>query len=652
VKLKTHIFTSLLYVSILLAFKSGIAQVKLPRLINDSMILQRDTEVNIWGWASVDEKVTINFHNKTYTTTAGKDGKWRITLSPMKAGGPYDMNITASNNITIKNILMGDVWVCSGQSNMELPMERLRDKYPDIIAAANNLNIRQFNVSTRYNFKSPQEDLATGSWETATSISVLHFTGVGYFFAKALYEKYHVPIGLIKSASGGTGPEAWMNEDALKEFPYYLRTVEKLKGDAYVDSIKKSDSITNTAWYNNIWVRDKGLHEEKKWFDTSYDASSWQVMTVPGYWENAGLKNTHGVVWFRKEINVSLLMTGKPTRLFLGTIVDRDSVYVNGTLVGATQYQYPPRKYNIPAGLLKKGKNILVVRIINYYGSGGFNKDKPYRLFTRDDTIDLKGKWQFKLGAACDTIPASTTFEYKPEGLFNAMIAPLTNYTIKGVIWYQGEASTGKASEYQNLFSALIKNWRQQWKQGDFPFLYVQLANYMEVKEEPSESQWAELRDAQLKTLTVPNTAMVVTIDIGEWNDLHPLDKEDVGKRLALAAKNIAYGEKNTIYSGPVYQSMRIEGNKIIISFTQVGSGLIAKGNTDLKYFSVARADKKFVWAKAKIENNKVIVWSNAITHPVAVRYAWADNPEGANLYNKEGLPASPFEASIPTVRK
>ena len=643
-KLIAPIF-ALLFCVALLTYNSTIAQVKLPRLISDSMVLQRDTKVNIWGWASVDEKVTINFHDKTYTATAGKDGKWMITLSHMEAGGPYGMHITASNSITIKNILIGDVWVCSGQSNMELPMERLKDKYPEIIAAANNPNIRQFNISTRYDFKSAKEDLPSGNWEMATPVSVLHFTAVGYFFAKTLYEKYHVPIGLIKSAVGGSPAEAWLSKDALKEFPAYLQTAEKLKSDTYIDSIKKSDSIASAAWYNNIWRNDKGLHEEKKWFDTAYDASSWETMQLPNFWQDAGLMNTHGAVWFRKEINVPASMTGKPVRLFLGTIVDRDSVYINGTLAGATQYRYPPRKYNIPPGLLKEGKNIIVVRVINYADAGGFYKDKPYFLFTGNDTIDLKGTWQFKLGIASDTIPASTTFQYKPGGLFNAMITPLVNYAIKGVIWYQGEANTARAPEYQKLFPALIKDWRQQWKQGNFPFLYVQLANYMQAKKDPSESKWAELRGVQLKTLAVPNTAMAATTDIGEWNDIHPLNKEDVGKRLALGAEHIAYGEKQIVYSGPIYESMKIEGGKIILSFTNIGTGLMAKGNTELKYFSIAGADKKFVWAKAKIENNKVIVWNDTITNPVAVRYAWADNPEGANLYNKEGLPASAFEA-------
>lgn len=633
IKLITSFVCSIIFISVS-------AQVKLPRLISDSMILQRDTKIKIWGWASPNEKVSIHFNNKTYNTTTSQNGKWFITIASMNAGGPYDMQIDASNHITIKNILIGDVWVCSGQSNMELSMQRLIDKYPGVIAAANNSNIRQFNISTKYNFQSAQEDLTTGNWETTTPQSVLQFTAAGYFFAKTLYEKYQVPIGLIKSAVGGSPAEAWLSEDALKQFPSYQQKVDTLKNQSYIDSIIKHDNLNSNAWYNNILQHDKGLNESIKWFDVNYDASTWQTMQVPGYWNDAALPNTHGVVWFRKEFDVPTNMLNKPLRLFLGTIVDRDSVFVNGTFVGATQYQYPPRKYVVPADILKEGKNILVIRIINYAGNGGFTKDKPYKLFSGNDSIDLAGTWQYKLGIASDTIPASTTFNYMPEGLYNAMIAPLTNYSIKGVIWYQGEANATSANEYIQLFPAVIKDWRSKWQQ-DFPFLYVQLANFMQAKDQPSESDWAVLRNAQLKTLSLPNTAMAVAIDIGEWNDIHPLNKEDVGKRLALAAEKIAYKE-NIVYSGPLYKSMQTEGNKITISFTNVGNGLIAK-NGLLKQFAIAGADKKFVWANAAINNNTVIVWSDKIKEPVAVRYAWADNPAGANLYNKEGLPASPF---------
>ncbi len=627
----------------LLIFQPAFCQVKLPRLVSDSMVLQRDTKIKIWGWASAGEQISIHFKDKKYTTVAASGGKWAIILPPAKAGGPYDMEIDASNHITVKNILIGDVWICSGQSNMELSMERLKDKYPAIVATAINPEIRQFIVATRFDFHSPREDLSSGNWQSVNHRSIFVFTGVGYFFASALYEKYHVPIGLIRSAAGGAPAEAWLSESTLKEFPVYLATLQRFKSDDFTDSIRKSDDFNNTSWYNNIWLSDKGLHEGKKWFDTSYDASSWQTMQVPGYWEDAGLPHTNGVVWFRKEINVPLSMTHKPARLFLGNIVDRDSVYLNGVFVGTTAYQYPPRKYDVPSTLLKEGKNIIVVRVINYTGNGGFYKDKPYKIIAAGEELGLAGEWKYKLGAASDSIAPSTFFQYKPGGLFNGMIAPLLNYSMKGVIWYQGEADAHKAKEYRKLFSTVIADWRHHWNEGDFPFLFAQLANYMPAKDQPSESQWAELREAQLQTLSVPKTAITVTIDIGEWNDLHPPNKEDVGKRLALAAERIAYGDKNIVYSGPIYQSMKIEGNKIIISFTNIGSGLAIKGSNDLKYFSIAGADGKFSWAKAKIAGNKVVVWNDDIKNPVVVRYAWADNPEGANLYNKEGLPASPF---------
>jgi sialate O-acetylesterase len=629
---------------VLMIFQTAFCQVRLPRLVSDGMVLQRDAKVKVWGWAEAGEKVTINFNGKTYSATAGTDGKWAVMLSSLKAGGPYSMEINAGNHITLKNILIGDVWVCSGQSNMELPMNRVKDKYPDVIAHSDNPNIRQFIVPQRYVFGAPQEDLQSGNWESANPQSVLHFTAVGYFFAKTLYEKYHVPIGLINASLGGSPAQAWMSEDALKAFPAYLETAEKYKDSNYVNQVKEKDKAVSDAWYGRIQQLDKGLtNGEKPWFDTTYDASGWQSMKLPAYWEDEGLGHVNGVVWFKKEIDVPASMTGKPARLLLGCIVDSDTVYINGTVAGTTSYQYPPRKYDIPSNMLKTGKNIIVIRVINTTGRGGFVKDKPYQLIVGGEIIDLRGEWQYQLGGVMDPLPAPTFIQWQPLGLYNGMIAPLLNYTIKGVIWYQGESNTGNPLEYQKLFPALIANWRQKWNEGDFPFLYVQLANFMQAKNEPSESNWAMLREAQLKTLAVPNTGMAVITDIGEWNDIHPLDKEDVGKRLALAAQKAAYGDKKAVYSGPIYQSMKIEGNKITITFTNTGGGLVAKGGGELKYFAIAGTDKKFVWAKAKIKANKVVVWNDQVTNPVAVRYAWADNPEGANLYNKEGLPASSF---------
>lgn len=632
---------------VLFISETAFCRVRLPLLLSDGMVLQRGEGAKIWGWADTDEKVTVNFNGGTYSDTAGKDGKWSVKLSALKAGGPYSMEINGSNRITLKDILIGEVWVCSGQSNMDLPMARVEERYADVIANSDNQAIHRFFVSKRYDFNTPQEDLQSGSWESANPETVLRFTATGYFFAKSLHEKYKVPIGLIHASVGGSPAEAWLSEDALKEFPAHLETAKKFKDGDYLNQIAEKDKAVSDAWYSLLQQKDKGLADGRMpWFDPACDVSDWAIMNVPGYWADGPLGNVNGVVWFRKEIDVPASMAGRPARLLLGRVVDSDTTYVNGISVGSVSYQYPPRKYDVPGDLLKAGKNIIVVRVVNNIGRGGFIPDKPYQLTAAGRTIDLKGPWQYKLAETMEPLQSKTFIEWQPLGLYNGMIAPLLNYTIKGVIWYQGESNTARPLEYQKLFPALIADWRQKWKQGDFPFLYVQLANFMEVKDQPSESNWAELREAQLMTLAVPNTAMAVTTDIGEWNDVHPLNKEDVGRRLALGAQKVAYGDKNVVHSGPLYESMKIEGGKITVTFTSTGGGLVARGG-ELKYFAVAGADKKFVWAKAEIEGNKVVVWSDKIHSPLAVRYAWADNPEGANLYNKEDLPASPFRTDV-----
>jgi sialate O-acetylesterase len=634
----------LLCCHLLLICQTAFCQVRLPALISDGMVLQRDTDAKIWGWAGEGEDVKIDFIGKTYNARAGADGRWEVVLSQLKAGGPYNMNIEADNHITVKDIMIGDVWVCSGQSNMELTMDRVQYRYPDVIANSDNPAIRQFVVPDEYNFKQPQEDLKSGRWVSSKPESVLEFTAVGFFFAKELFERYHVPIGLINSSLGGSPAQAWLSGEALKAFPEYLETAGRFKDDDYIKQIMEKDNAVSDGWYDRIQQIDEGLQKDQRpWFDARYDASRWATMNIPGFWADHELGPVNGVVWFRKEIDVPASMTGKPARLWLGRIVDADTTYVNGEIVGTVSYQYPPRIYDIPSNLLKTGRNIIVIRVINNSGRGGFVPDKPYELSTEEQTIALKGPWQYRLGAVMEPLPGKTFIQWQPLGLYNAMIAPLLNYKIKGVIWYQGESNTGNPLEYQRLFPALIADWRAKWNQGDFPFLYVQLANFMEAREDPCESDWAELREAQLKTLSVSNTAMAVAIDIGEWNDIHPLNKEDVGKRLAIAAQRLAYGDNNIVHSGPIYKSMKIDGDKIILTFTDTGGGLITRGGNELKHFAIAGADNRFVWAKAKIEGDKVIVWNDDITGPVAVRYGWADNPEGANLYNREGLPASPF---------
>jgi sialate O-acetylesterase len=629
--------------ALLFLAKADYAQVRLPRLVRDSMVLQRDAPINIWGWASKGEKVTIQFNRKTYKTSAGNDGKWAVKLTPQKPGGPYEMSIKGTNQITLKDILIGDVWFCSGQSNMVHQMELHRERYAEDIASANYPQIRHFFVATATNVQGPQEDLPSGNWKTANPQDVRQFSAVAYFFALKLYKKYGVPIGLINASVGGTPIEAWMSEDAFKDFPSITATVQKNKDTAYINGLNRR-GMANARPPRS---EDKGMLAAVRWYDPNYIPKGWRNINIPGYWEDQGIKDLNGVVWYRKEIDVPATMTGMPAKIAMGRIVDADVLYVNGVQVGNTTYQYPQRRYTVPANVLKPGKNVLVIRVTNSSGKGGFVPDKPYYLSAGNQTIDLKGDWKYKVGEAYT--PASgfggggISLQNAPTALFNAMAAPAINYTIKGALWYQGESNAGRAADYARLMPALINDWRQQWKQPALPFLFVQLPNFMDAAYLPSESQWAEMREAQLKTLSVPNTGMAVAIDLGEWNDIHPDNKKDVGERLALAAQHLVYSDKDVVYSGPLFEAATVQGNKIAVRFTNTGSGLITSDGEPPAYFAIAGADKKFVWAKATIENNQVILWNDTVAQPLYVRYAWADNPQDANLYNKEGLPASPF---------
>jgi sialate O-acetylesterase len=633
------------------------ANVRLPALISDGMVLQRDTKIVVWGWASPGEKVRVILNKKRINVVTDSEGNWKVSLPPMKAGGPYTMEVKGNNTITINDILFGDVWFCSGQSNMVLNMERVKEKYPDDIAAANFPEIRNFFIPTASDIISVHKDLPGGKWISASPENVLGFGAATFFFARSIYQEYKVPIGIINSSVGGTPIEAWTSEEGLKEFPQLISRIEKLKDTAYLNPILRSARRRPVASQEpvvNIKTMDKGTSGTFPWYSTTYVPEGWHKYWLPGYWEDQGTKGLHGIVWFRKEIIVPESMTGKPAKLFLGRIVDADNVYVNGVLSGSITYQYPPRRYNLPSGLLKPGKNIIVIQVTNNAGKGGFVPDKPYWLVAGKDSIDLRGEWYYKVGQVFRPVTDGPgagspliSMQNEPTGLYNTMVAPLISYRIKGILWYQGETNANKPQEYQKLLPALINDWRIKWQEGPVPFLFVQLPNFMEVQYLPSESQWAELRFGQLKSLSVINTAMAVTIDAGEWNDIHPLGKKVVGERLALATRKLAYGNDKIVYSGPIYKSAVKDSDKIIIEFDYIGSGLAVKGGGDLNQFAIAGADRKFVWAEARIENNHVIVRSDEIKSPVFVRYAWADNPEGANLYNKEGLPASPFEATI-----
>lgn len=625
------------------------AQLRLPKLISNGMVLQRDATLKIWGWAKPGERITVQFQKKAYKTVTGPDGQWQVKLPPMPAGGPFTMDITGNSRIELKDILLGDVWFCSGQSNMVHQLNIHDVTYAREIAEANFPQIRQFWIPTLTNLQGPQNDLPNGQWKAAVGDDVRPFSAVAYFFAKTIHQKYKIPVGIINASVGGTPIEAWTSEQGLDSFSDLTATIDKNKDTAYVNSFSRRPPATASRPAPPI---DLGLEGPNKWFDVAYVPKGWRPINVPGYWEDQGIKDLNGVVWYRKEVDIPASMVGKPAKVFLGRIVDADELYINGKQIGRTTYMYPQRRYPVPADVLKAGKNVFVVRVTNNGGKGGFVPDKPYCVFAGTDTVDLKGTWFYKVGTVYRPFagggfgggsPAGgINAQNQPTALYNAMVAPEINYTIKGFCWYQGESNAGKPQEYTALLPALIKDWRQKWQQGNLPFLYVQLPGFMDYNYLPSESGWAVLREAQLKALSVPNTAMAVAIDLGEWNDIHPDNKKDVGERLALAALKTAYQE-NLVASGPLFDSSKIDGNKIILSFSNVGSGLITNDGESLSEFAIAGSDKKFVWAKAKIEGNNVVVWSDEVANPQYVRYAWADNPVNPNLYNKERLPASPF---------
>ena len=606
------------------------------------MVLQRDSKVKIWGWADPSEKIKVSIDGINYICIADTAGNWNFLLAIHKAGGPFTMIVEGNNRLEIKDILFGDVWLCSGQSNMELPMSRVKPLYENEIKQANNRLIHYFTVPQKYDFKNPENDYLSGSWQSVNPVSILSFSAVAYFFGNALYQKYHVPIGLINASLGGSPIQAWMSEKALINFPDYLNEAKKFRHDDLIREIETADNKRTNEWYAEANKKDAGLIAPQ-WKQAILNDSDWSTMEVPGYWNETPVGNVNGVVWFRKEFSISKKNSGKPAFLNLGRIVDSDSVFINGKFIGTVSYQYPPRWYNVPVNVLTEGKNVIVVRVVSNSGNGGFVLDKPYKLTVADKIIDLKGIWKMKLGCEMPPLASNTFIRWKPTCLYNAMIAPMLNYNLKAAIWYQGESNIGNPEEYSLLLPAMINDWRSHFGKKNLPFLYAQLPNFMEAKSQPTESNWAILRESQLKTLSVPNTGMAVTIDAGEWNDIHPLNKKVIGDRLAKLAQKIAYNEKNVCASAPQYKSMKIKGNKIELTFTKSQSSLTTVDENALQNIAIAENNKKFVWAKTEIRDNKIIVWNENIQQPVAVRYAWADNPEGANLIDSEGNFVSPF---------
>lgn len=636
-------------IAILVSLNYCLAEIRLPKHISDGMVIQRNSEVMIRGWAEAGERIKINFKGRNYSSIADIDGKWNVMLTPSREGGPLEMKITGKNcKITIKDILVGDVWICAGQSNMVHYLELHQDRYQEDIAAAHYPEIRQFLVPSNPVLSGPSDDLPDGTWKPANPENVMRFSVVAYFFAKNLYDKYRVPIGLINASIGGTSIEAWTSEKGLLDFPHFQAIITQNKDTAYVNSVNREAFVKMQGI--PPYPEDAGLAGEIPWSSPDFIPANWETMNIPGYWEDQGIRDLDGSIWFRRNIQLPESMTGKPGRIHMGRIIDADQVYINGVLVGGRTYQYPQRRYDFESGILKPGKNTVVVRVQNYSGKGGFVPDKPYYLAVGKDTIDLKGDWLYKVGAIYPRrprMPRSINAQDQPSALFNGMISPFAGYPVKGILWYQGESNASRPEEYEILLPAFIRDWRNHWKNDNLPFIFAQLPNYMEVNYLPEDTDWARLRESQRKALKISNTAMVVTIDLGEWNDIHPGNKKPIGNRMAFAAQKLAYGEKAIVYSGPLYSSYTVEDSKALLHFEHQGSGLISSDGEDLRWFTIAGEDKKFVPAHAEIKGDWLVVWSDEIDYPMYVRYAWSDNPARVNFYNKEGLPASPFEAKL-----
>jgi len=628
------------------------AKIKLPAIFTNNMVLQQHSDVPFWGNATPNKKVkiTTSWNGKVYETIANSTGKWNLKVSTPVFGGPYSIDITEGNKLKLENVMIGEVWVCSGQSNMEMPLAGWGKvmNYEKEIATANYPNIRLFHVNKNSSTK-PLTDLsaAKGGWVTCSPSTVSEFSAIAYFFAKNLFDNKNVPIGLINTSWGGTIAEAWTSGNSLKTMPDFVTPVSEMEKSNYdpIDPQTKYEQDL-VIWKNKVELADNGKKNGQAiWTGTELDETGWKPMNIPDLWENQDLPSYDGVVWFRKSIEIPSDWQNRNLTLSLDLIDDNDVTYFNGIEVGHTEGYNLARTYTIPSNLVIAGKAVISVRVHDLSGGGGiYGKASNLKLsLSGEKSIALAGVWLYKKGLNSGDVPAAPVNNKtpnRPTVLYNAMIHPILPFTIKGVIWYQGESNADRAYQYRELFPLLIKDWRKQWN-INFPFYFVQLANFTKVRNEPGPSDWAELREAQLKTLNLENTGMVVTIDIGDANDIHPKNKQEVGRRLSLIARSNVYGDK-TPFSGPIYETYVVENNTIRIKFKYVEGGLKIQNGEKLKGFEIAGLDHKFSWADAIIDGNDVIVSCPKVDNPISVRYAWSENPV-CNLFNKADLPASPF---------
>jgi len=619
----------------------------LAGIFTEHMVLQRNRRDPVWGWAPPGASITLTLADRTVRTTAAADGAWHAALLPLPAGGPYALTVTDGlQKVTLHDVLIGDVWLCAGQSNMEMGIGNAVNGEQEI-AAADFPQIRLFTVERRF-ATTPQTDIAGGRWSVCTPENIRSqgfwngFSAAGYFFGREIHREIGVPIGLIQTAWSGTPAEAWTSESALhRQLPEFDPAVTDTKALA-------GDPTGGVALLNTWYQRNAPPDASGDWAAPDLDDSAWKTFSIPAYWEDSGLPEFagfDGVAWFRRQVDLPPDITGKEAALRFKAD-DVDSTWVNGVPVGATADFSADRQYRIPAGVLRAGRNVITIRIIDIGGKGGLNVAPTLEL-AGAPARDLSGDWRYRIGfslANATPLPSVLTYNQDaPTVSFNGVIYPIVPFALCGAVWYQGESNGDHGYQYRRLLPAMIADWRSRWGQGDFPFYIVQLPGYLAPPGVPGDHGWADLREAQLLTAEhVPNCGLAVAIDLGAADQLHPVNKQDIGHRLALVALAKTYGRKIE-YSGPSYRSMAIEGSAIRLRFTHVGKGLVARGDAPLRQFAIAGADRKFVWADAHIDGDTVVVASQQVSNPVAVRYAWAINPAGCNLYNQAGLPGSPF---------
>jgi len=613
-------------------------------IFSDHMVLQRDVKVPVWGRALPGAGVSVSIAKNSASAITKADSTWKAQLPALAPGGPFDLRIISGDTIVITDVLVGDVWLCSGQSNMEMPVGDWGKvtNWEKEVTDAEYPRIRLFTMDHRPSTYE-RTGVAGSGWRICSPRSIRTFSAAAYFFGRDVQRRYNVSIGLIQSTWTGSFIESWMSSAALKQYPAYVKDLARVQKYPRNDAAAQAFYATDlAAWNKRIIAGDAGLRGA--WMRPGVDTAGWLPISLPAMWEPVipSLATFDGVVWFRRNIGIPASWAGKKAAISLGPVDDWDSTFFNGTPIGGLRQYYQPRAYDVPESLMKAGVATIAVRCVDTWSGGGLS-GTPAQMYIKcgADSISLAGPWFLKPGydAADDPMPQPLDWPHKPLVLFNGMIAPLSPYALRGVIWYQGESNADRAAQYRALFPAMIRDWRAKWGNDKLPFLFAQLAGYQKAPAVPGDDAWAELRDAQKSALSLPSVGMAVAIDVGDSADIHPKNKQAVGERLALAARACVYGDTNE-YSGPALKGMNIEGANIRLIFDHA-AGLTAR-NGDLRGFAVAGADRKWYWASASIEGGFVVVSCPQAQKPVAVRYGWASNP-GCNLYNAAGLPASPF---------